>query len=145
MSDSEEDFGKELNVEQKAAILRCARQELDINVENPLLQDQLFRGYLVELEHGTKLKDWRANVTEDGIKKTLQIVWAHILEIPDYYDWLDKMEKEATAYWDTLKNKKGEREDKLELANHVARHLPVNDRKPLHRHRRRFCRFGDAL
>lgn len=55
----------------------------------------------VELEHG--LVNKRTNVTGNDILKTGKIALAHILEMPDYYPRLIKMEKEGNKHW---KNKK---------------------------------------
>ena len=55
----------------------------------------------VELEHG--MIDKRTNVTNDDLMKTGKIALAHLLEYPDYYTRLKKMEDAAEKYW---KNKK---------------------------------------
>lgn len=55
--------------------------------------EQLRRGMEVEFEHGKV--DQETNVTDDDTEVTAKIAWAHIKEIPDYYDRLDKMESEA--------------------------------------------------
>ena len=52
-------------------------------------------GYAVELEHGRA--DCRTDVTGDDPKATLKIVLAHLKEIPDYYDRLERMEEEGKA------------------------------------------------
>lgn len=57
--------------------------------------EQFRLGLSVELEHG--LNDPETNVTNDNLQTTGKIAWAHIKEIPDYYTWLIKMEKEAEA------------------------------------------------
>lgn len=57
--------------------------------------EQFRLGLAVELEHG--LNDPETNVTNDNLQTTGKIAWAHIKEIPDYYTWLIKMEKEAEA------------------------------------------------
>lgn len=59
--------------------------------------EQFRRGMDVELEHG--LHDAATNVTNDDGLITGKIALAHLNELPDYYDRLDKMEKEAEAYW----------------------------------------------
>jgi hypothetical protein len=51
----------------------------------------------VELEHGTHNK--RTNVTGNDLLKTGKIALAHLLEIPDYYVRLKKMEEQANKYW----------------------------------------------
>jgi len=59
--------------------------------------DQFRRGIDVELEHG--LIDIKTNVTNDDPLMTGKIALAHLNEFPDYYDRLEKMEKEADAFW----------------------------------------------
>jgi len=51
----------------------------------------------VELEHGTR--DSLTNVTNDDEVMTGKIALAHLNEFPDYYDRLEKMEREAEALW----------------------------------------------
>ena len=55
-------------------------------------------GMDVELEHG--LRDSETNVTGDDPVTTGKIALAHLKEFPDYYQRLEKMEKEAEAYWE---------------------------------------------
>ncbi len=52
--------------------------------------DQFFKGINVELEHG--LKDPQTNITNDDPIMTGKIALAHLKELPDYYDRLDKIE-----------------------------------------------------
>ena len=59
--------------------------------------DQFRRGMDVELEHGTV--DMATNVTNDDPLMTGKIALAHLNEFPDYYDRLEKMEKEADKFW----------------------------------------------
>ena len=59
--------------------------------------DQFRRGMNVELEHGFDNKI--TNVTNDDALITGKIALAHLNEFPDYYDRLEKMEKEAHKYW----------------------------------------------
>ncbi|MDD4333489.1 MAG: hypothetical protein PHT51_05270 [Patescibacteria group bacterium] len=58
---------------------------------------QFQRGMNVELEHG--LRDEFTNVTGDDALVTGKIALAHLSEFPDYYDRLEKMEKEADEFW----------------------------------------------
>jgi len=53
----------------------------------------------IELEHGTV--DENTNVTNDDSLITGKIALAHLNEFPDYYDRLEKMEKEAHQFWDS--------------------------------------------
>lgn len=59
--------------------------------------DQFRRGMDVELEHGTV--DSNTNVSDDDPLITGKIALVHLNEIPDYYDRLEKMEKEGESYW----------------------------------------------
>jgi hypothetical protein len=59
--------------------------------------EQFRMGLDVELEHGTRTKI--TNVTGDDPLMTGKIAYAHLLEFPDYYDRLNKLEKDADAYW----------------------------------------------
>jgi len=63
--------------------------------------DQFRRGMDVELEHG--LVDGQTNVTNDDPAMTGKIAWAHLKELPDYYDRLEKMEVEGEDYWEGKK------------------------------------------
>jgi len=54
-------------------------------------------GLNVELEHGTRYPE--TNVTNNDKLLTGKIAWAHLIEFPDYYTRLEKMEEEADAYW----------------------------------------------
>lgn len=60
--------------------------------------DQFKRGMEVEFEHGTQ--DPATNVTDDNLLMTGKIALAHLNEYPDYYDRLEKMEREAEYFWD---------------------------------------------
>jgi hypothetical protein len=55
--------------------------------------EQFRMGMDVELEHGTV--DSNTNVTNDDSLMTGRIALAHLNELSDYYDRLDKMEKEG--------------------------------------------------
>lgn len=59
--------------------------------------NEIRKGIYVELEHG--LQDILTNVTYDSLEITFRIALAHIIEFPDYYVRLAKMEKNADKYW----------------------------------------------
>ena len=59
--------------------------------------EQFRAGMDIELEHG--LVDQHTNVTDDDPPVTGKIALAHLNEFPDYYTRLEKLEKEADAYW----------------------------------------------
>lgn len=63
--------------------------------QNSVSMTEFLKGVQVETEHG--LKNPKTNVTDDDPTMTAKIALAHLLEIPDYYTRLDKMEKEGKA------------------------------------------------
>jgi len=65
--------------------------------------DQFRRGLNVELEHGKIHKD--TDVSNDKPLITGKIALAHLNEFPDYYDRLEKMEKEAKKFWNSKSKK----------------------------------------
>ncbi len=54
--------------------------------------EQFRRGMNVELEHGTISPE--TNITDDNPIMTGKIALAHLNELSDYYDRLEKIEKE---------------------------------------------------
>jgi len=60
--------------------------------------EQFRMGMDVELEHGKVYE--LTNVSNDDPLATGKIALAHLNEFPDYYDRLEKMEKEAEEYWE---------------------------------------------
>lgn len=59
--------------------------------------EQFRRGMNIELEHGSR--DSETNVTDDDPVKTGKIALAHLKEFPDYYERLEKLEKEAEEFF----------------------------------------------
>ena len=59
--------------------------------------EQFRMGLDVELEHGTR--DPETSVTGDDPILTGKIAFAHLKEFRDYYSRLEKLEKEADAFW----------------------------------------------
>ena len=62
--------------------------------------EQFRKGMVVEFEHGKR--DLHTNVTDDNLIITGKIALAHLIEFPDYYTRLEKMEEEAKKYWESL-------------------------------------------
>ncbi|MBU3100915.1 MULTISPECIES: DUF5661 family protein [Clostridium] len=60
--------------------------------------EQFRMGLDVELEHGTI--DPHTNVSNNDSLITGKIALAHLIEFPDYYNRLEKMETEAAKYWE---------------------------------------------
>lgn len=77
---------------------RCVGEALGIDW-NQVDVEQFRRGLEVELEHG--MRDSETNVTNDDLRLTGKIAWAHLKEYPDYYTRLDALEAEAETYWKT--------------------------------------------
>ena len=66
--------------------------QLGIAWEEAEFDDKAFlEGMNVELEHGTVNPG--TNITDDDPEKTAKIAWAHLLEDPDYYTKLKKLEE----------------------------------------------------
>lgn len=64
-----------------------------IGVDFGTIDIEQFRlGLGVELEHGSQYPE--TDVTHDDFLATGKIAWAHLKELPDYYDGLVKMEAE---------------------------------------------------
>ena len=59
--------------------------------------EQFRSGMDVEYEHGSH--DPQTNVTGDDPILTGKIALAHMKEFPDYYERLERMEREAEAEW----------------------------------------------
>ena len=59
--------------------------------------EQFRAGMDVELEHGSH--DPQTDVTGDDPIVTGKIALAHMKEFPDYYERLERMEREAERYW----------------------------------------------
>ena len=51
----------------------------------------------VELEHGKMIP--YTNVTKNDLMMTAKIALAHLIEFPDYYQRLKRMEEQAENYW----------------------------------------------
>jgi hypothetical protein len=66
--------------------------------------EQFRKGMNIELEHG-KINP-NTNVTDDDPLITGKIALAHLNEFPDYYDRLEKLEKEAREFWENKKIEK---------------------------------------
>ena len=72
---------------------RAVAEELGIALAAaPFDLDQFRRGMEIELEHGRR--DPATNVTDDDPILTGKIAWAHLRELPDYYERLDVLERE---------------------------------------------------
>jgi hypothetical protein len=61
--------------------------------------EQFRQGLAVELEHGSR--DPQIDVTGDDEILTGKIALAHLKEYPDYYDRLERLEREAKDFWAT--------------------------------------------
>ena len=64
---------------------------------SPFDVEQFRAGMDVELEHGSH--DRQTDVTGDDPILTGKIVLAHMKEFPDYYERLERMERDAELDW----------------------------------------------
>jgi Protein of unknown function (DUF5661) len=72
---------------------RAVAEELGIALADaPFDLDQFRRGMEIELEHGRR--DPATNITDDDPILTGKIAWAHLRELPDYYERLGALERE---------------------------------------------------
>lgn len=77
----------------------------DFNINLDIIDfDEWHYGLNVELEHGKKFGAI-TNLTNDSLKTTAKIAVAHLLEFPDYYKRLYKMEMKADKYWKNKQKK----------------------------------------
>ena len=76
---------------------KCVAIKLHLNL-NVVPIDVFRNAMLIELEHGKKYAT-TTNVTNDNLLLTGKIALAHLIEYPDYYKRLNKMEIEAEKYW----------------------------------------------
>jgi hypothetical protein len=73
---------------------RAVATAIGLDLETSGFDVEAFRqGMEVELEHGRR--DPETNVTEDDPENTGRIAWAHLKELPDYYERLEGMERRA--------------------------------------------------
>jgi hypothetical protein len=69
-------------------------EEIGLDFSTEAFGPEAFRGGMeVELEHGRR--DARTDVTHDDPLVTGKIAWAHLLEMPDYYERLEELERAA--------------------------------------------------
>jgi hypothetical protein len=61
--------------------------------------EQFRKGMDVEFEHGSH--DPQTDVTHDDPIVTGKIALAHMKEFPDYYERLERMEREAEREWES--------------------------------------------
>ena len=84
-----------MKVSQTTALSLAKKYGIDLDVV-PL--SQLTNGLNVELEHGSQMGPL-TNVTGDDLDKTMKIVLAHLIEDPEYYKHLNRMEHVRSLYW----------------------------------------------
>jgi hypothetical protein len=73
---------------------RASAEEIGLDLSTADFDaEELRRGMDVELEHGRR--DPQTDVTDDDPLVTAKIAWAHLKELPDYYDRLQRMEADA--------------------------------------------------
>lgn len=86
-----------MKINKTEAIKLARKYKIDLDVV-PIEEWQY--GLNVELEHGNKLSKL-TNITKNNKNLTAVIAIAHILEDPEYYRHLKKMETRREKYWST--------------------------------------------
>lgn len=84
-----------MKISKQLAKATGKRYNINFNVID---EDEWHYGLNVELEHGSKL-GLLTNITNNNIDLTARIVIAHLLESPDYYRRLKKMEEQMEHQW----------------------------------------------
>jgi hypothetical protein len=73
---------------------RAVAAEIGLDLNAAAVDVDMFRrGLEVELEHSRR--DTQTNVTDDDPLITGKIAWAHLKELPDYYDRFEALEASA--------------------------------------------------
>lgn len=78
-----------MRISKKVAKELFVKYKINESVVKP---EEWHYGLNVELEHGSKLRVGLVNVTNDNLDMTAKIVIAHLIESPEYYFYLRKME-----------------------------------------------------
>lgn len=86
-----------INIKQAEKLAKHYKINLDL-----INFDEWHYGLNVELEHGKKF-GLITNITNNNLNITAKIVIAHLIEFPDYYKRLLKLETAADKYWSTKK------------------------------------------
>ena len=90
---------KEISLQETKNVMK------KLKIDPKVISPSYFRkGLYVELEHG--LVNKKTNVTKNDLIKTGKIALAHLLEFPDYYVRLEKLEKAGNKYWKNRKKPK---------------------------------------
>jgi hypothetical protein len=92
------DRSREMTESRRTSIEEARRVGEAIGVDWSRFDLEQFRaGMDVEYEHGSH--DPQTDVTGDDAILTGKIALAHMKEFPDYYERLERMEREAQAQW----------------------------------------------
>ena len=89
-------------INKKTSVSLAKKLNLNIDVVG---LDQWIEGLNTELEHGNKLGE-STNITHNSNVITAMITLAHLIEDPEYYIRLKKMEDESKKYWKGKKKPK---------------------------------------
>ena len=84
-----------MKISKKAADIIGKKYNINFNVVD---KNEWHYGLNVELEHGSKYGSI-TNITNNNIDLTARIVIAHLLEAPDYYMRLKRMEDIMDNHW----------------------------------------------
>lgn len=78
----------------------------NMGLYNKDILNQLKKGFIIEYdEHGDKLiKNKEVNVVKDKKERALLIAISHLMEFPDYYERLEKLESDAETFWKDIES-----------------------------------------
>jgi hypothetical protein len=97
-SDSTRNRGASMTEKRQTTIEEAQRVGNEIGVDWSRFDVEQFRlGMDVEFEHGSR--DPQTDVTGDDPIVTGKIALAHMKEFPDYYERLERMERDAEREW----------------------------------------------
>ena len=82
-------------VSKTKALQIAKRLKINLDIITP---EQWKKALETEQEHGSKLTN-KTNITHDSLLLTGLIAMAHLIEDPQYYIRLDKLEEESKKYW----------------------------------------------
>jgi hypothetical protein len=110
----------------------------NMGIYNENVLTELKRGFIVEYdEHGDKEeKNKFVNVVKDVKERAMLIAISHLMEFPDYYTRLEKLENDAEDFWKTIESiRRGHTRALNNLAQKISSHLNLEEKKNLKLHK----------
>jgi len=103
-----------------------ALSHINIDISNHnISKKQLLKGMNIELEHGKINKI--TNITNDNALKTIKITLAHLLENPDYYILLKRIEGGKSHIQSIIFDKNIYNDDKINNFLNKHHYIPIKN------------------